>query len=294
MLAVTVRHIRLLLLLCGLIAAGYAAVAHVASTVDSRASLVRAKVQQAVLSGLWATANAYDPVAGPSYEATAPRLRLTDTAGHVFYTPAMIGDPAAEYAVMREAAAQLNQDLSVPLLHIDSLRTSTDYKAYFRATATVEFEVYPWLNRTITVHASVPLARLAGPTGYAISTVRAPQSYLPADIARVTVAYMQSDGTVAISELTGRASILRLIRAINAIRRYQPQPTSKPLCPANNDVSEATMQFFGPHGRLLSGTVYSDRCMGMILSDDPSFIAAYPALDGNVWALLTALAPHTR
>jgi hypothetical protein len=51
------------------------------------------------------------------------------------------------------------------------------------------------------------------------------------------------------------------------------------------------LQFFKQNGQPIHGIAYSTRCGGVILSQDPSFLGAYPPLDGYIWPLLTKLAP---
>jgi hypothetical protein len=289
--AMVARHARFLLLLCAFLIAGRLFVSHIVSTVDSQTNHVHEKVLQDLLAGLSNTATSFDPIY-PSSDPRTPRMRVTDAAGHAFYTPKIIGDPGAEYAVSRETLAQLNQDSSVPPLHLTRVLTSTDFRTYFRATATVEFEVYPWLNRTISVSAAVPVVRYAGATGYALSAIRAPQSYLPTDIARVAVDYVHGDGTTYTRLMTNRAGVDRLVGAINAISKYQPINYTKLPCPA--DMTQAMLRFSRQNGQVISGIVYStppESCGGIILSEDRYFAGAYPMLKGYVWPLLTKLVP---
>jgi hypothetical protein len=268
----------------------------IASTVSTSATSMRDRVVVALASGL----------RDVSISPDAPRTRVMQAQGHVFYTPTLTGRQQAYFTVLNDMLSLLAQDSTVPLLRITSLQVSSDYATTVQATATVTFEVYPWLNHTIVVSAAIPVVRYKGPSGPDLDTVRAPGSYLPGDIVRVTVSYQyptvfarigaygaHEGGFVVVNHtLTRPRDIDTLVRTINTLPRYAI--ASDLRCPEQVDDATATLEFTRRNGQSLPAVTDSAGCEGLIIGGpmDNIGLSYYPALPaGRLWALLDRLAP---
>jgi hypothetical protein len=285
----------LVLLGCGLILPAVAAWC-IASTVNTTSSSMRDRVVAALATGLRDVSISLD----------TPRTRVIDARGHVFYTPTIVGQPQARFVVLDTMLAQMAQDSSTPLLRVSGLQMSSDYATTVQATATVTYEIYPWLNHTIMVDAAIPVVRYQGPHGPQLDTVRAPGSYLPGDIVRVRVSYQYATdfariGTYGVHEggfvvenrtLTEQRDIDTLVRAVNAVPRYASAPDMR--CPTQVDDATVALAFSRRTGRSIPAVTDSAGCEGFIIGGplDNVDLSAYPPLPlGNLWALLNRLAP---
>jgi hypothetical protein len=94
-----------------------------------------------------------------------PRVKVENDGG--FYGPDLNDSHslAKVYPTVYEILLEGLQDSSSPYCKVESVRMDTDYISELHAYATVKFEEFPWVTKTIAVTASIKAPKYKEMTG---------------------------------------------------------------------------------------------------------------------------------
>lgn len=121
---------------------------------------IESKVKQGLDSGI------------QSVERDAKRVQVTYNGNGGYFVPNVNGDLQVTSALRSPSQevydvllVSLNQDQSVPLIKVSNIGLDTDYTRFIDAHATVSFEVFPGIVKTMIVMESLPLPHFKYLTG---------------------------------------------------------------------------------------------------------------------------------